>query len=206
VFERFYTLLLIFLAIGYQNAPAEEDPGINFRERCRRTISGSYGAVLADARQADDAVVLAENFRTKSKAQIERDEKKLRHIKAKLQATNDSPDLLSERDVLYSKIKLYHEQLTNSEDQIASARKQQKDARRREASMRLKIQKIFKIEMNEDPDGGPRPVFSKIEWNSPCPKYRSLCPLPDTHAQILIALLDDVDDPSKACFKYSKLK
>ncbi len=206
MFERFYSLLLIFLATFGQNLAAEDDPTINFRERCRRVISGSYGDVLADARQADDAVTLAENFRTKSQAQIDRDEKKLRDVKTKLEASDYSPDLLTERESMVSKIKLYHEQLTTSEDQIAAARKKQKEALKREISMRKKIQQIFRIEMAEDPDGGPRPVFSKIEWKSPCPKYRALCPLPQQDAKVLIALLDEVDDQSQACFKYSKLK
>ena len=206
MFERFYILLLIFAPISGQNAFAQDDPTINFRERCRRTISGSFATVIADARLADDSLVLAENFRTKSRVQIDRDEKKMRDVMKKLQASDYSPDLLTERDVLSSKIKLYHEQLASSEDTIASARKNQLKARKRESSMHSKIDKIFKIEMSEDPDGGPRPVFRKIEWMSPCPKYRALCPLPDKDTKILITLLDEVDDPYQACFKYSKLK
>ncbi len=203
---RFLHLLLTFIALQSPDAGAEDDPAINFRERCRRNISGSYGAALADARQADDAVILAENFRTKSKAQIRRDEKQLEAVKNKLHDTDYAPDLLTQRDHLVSKIKLYQEQLATSENQILSARQKQDAAHQRETSMRKKLNMIFKIEMVQDPGGGPRPIFSKIDWLSSCPKYRALCPLPEKDAKILIAILDDVDDPSQACFRYSKLK
>jgi hypothetical protein len=169
-------------------------------------MSAGYATAIADRRMADDALLLAENFHKKSKAQIEVDEKKMRELRKKIETTDYSPDLLSEREVLASKIKVYHEQLLNSENQIAAAKKRQVDTSMRERRLKPKIETIFKVEMSEDPDGLPRPLFSKISWKSECPKYRSLCPLPEKDVKVLITLLDDIEDVDQVCYKYSKIK
>jgi hypothetical protein len=130
----------------------------------------------------------------------------MKAIKKKIAANDYSPDLLNERDVISSQIKLYHEQLLTSQSQLETAKKQKTDARKREGGMRKKVESIFTVFMVEDPDGGVRPIFSKLEWKSPCPKYRALCPLPPREADILVALTDDFDDPALVCHRYAKIK
>jgi hypothetical protein len=203
---RFYGLLLVFSAILPPHAMAEDDPVLNFRERCRRTISSGYGTAIADSHMADDALRLAENFRKKSLTQIEVDERRMRELRKKIETTDYSPELLSERDVLASKIKVYHEQLVNSESQIAEAKKRQLFTKKRQSAIRSKVEAIFNVEMAEDPEGLPRPIFSKISWKSECPKYRALCPLPEKDNKILVSILDEIDDAGQACMKYSKIK
>ena len=204
--RSFYSIVLIISAILPQIAAAVDDPGINFRERCRRVISGTFATVIADKSMADDQVTLAETYLKKSKIKIESGEVKMRLIKQKLAASDYSPDLLTERDVVASQIKLYHEQFLTSENQLAEAKKRQASAAKRDMTIRKKVESIFKVTMSEDPDGGPRPIFNKIEWKTDCPKYRSLCPLPEKESLILVSLLDDIDDTDNACHRYSKIK
>ena len=130
----------------------------------------------------------------------------LKTLKKKIAANDYAPDLLNERDVIVSQIKVYHEQLLTSQSQLESAKKLKTNAKKREQSMRKKVEAIFTVIMGEDPDGGVRPLFSKLEWKSPCPKYRALCPLPPRDTEILTALTDDIDDPGLACHHYSKIK
>jgi len=199
-------LLIIISSFSALTTEAVEDETVNFRERCRRAVSGTFASVLADMNMADDGVTLAENFTKKARIQVDAYEIKLKTLNKKITANDYSPDLLNERDVITSQIKLYHEQWLSSQSQLETAKKQKTDAKKRETSMRKKVEAIFTVFMNDDPDGGFRPLFNKLEWKSPCPKYRALCPLPPREAVILTSLTDDIDDPALVCHRYSKIK
>ncbi len=204
--RSFHSFLIIFSSIIAVSALAEGDETINFREKCRRAVSGTFATVLADMHMADDGVTLAENFSKKARILEDSFELKMKALKKKIAANDYSPDLLNERDVIASQIKLYHEQLLTSQSQLETAKKQKSDANKRESNLRKKVEAIFTVIMSEDPDGGIRPLFNKLEWKSPCPKYRTLCPLPPHDAELLISLTDDMDDPSLVCHRYSKIK
>lgn len=199
-------LMLIFIALSALPAAAQDDPTLNYREKCRRSASGAFSNAVGDKYLAEDALQLAQNAIKKSKAIIEIHEAKLRLVNKKLEASDYETKLLEERDTLISQIKLFHEQLLAGETQLASARKKLAKITTHYSTMKQKIEKIFTASFNEDPDGGPRKLFNTIEWKSPCPKYRSLCPLPPQDAKVLASLLDDVDDQDMSCFKYSKMK
>lgn len=196
----------IFLALIGLESLAQDDATLNYREKCRRTASGAYADAVGDRYQAEDAIELAENARKKSKAVIDIHEAKLRILNKKLESNDYDTKLLEDRDAISSQIKLFHEQLLTSENQVESARKKLRAVKKHHDSLKQKIDKIFNASFSEDPDGGPRKLFNTIEWKSPCPKYRSLCPLPAKDAKVLTSLLDDIDDHDMACFKYSKLK
>ena len=206
MFGRFYAVLLIFSSFLLPRAWASGDPDTNFRERCRRTVSGQYSSLVADMAMSDDSVTLANDARKKSLKQIDSDEIKMKALRKKLEASEYSPELLSERDMLAAQLKLYHEQLASSEGQIESAKKRQATTKKRIDSARKKVESIFKVNLVPDPEGGPRPLIGQIEWKSPCPKYRALCPLPVKDAAVLVALLDEIDDSDLSCHHYAKIK
>lgn len=199
-------LMLIFIALVAQTAAAQDDPTLNYREKCRRAASGAFSNAVGDKYLAEDAVHLAENALKKSKAIIEIHEAKLRLVNKNLQKNDYDTKLLEERDGLTSQIKLFHEQLLASESQLESSRKKLIKTNKHHSSLKQKIEKIFTVSFSEDPDGGPRKLFNTIEWKSTCPKYRSLCPLPANDSKVLASLLDDIDDQDMSCFKYSKMK
>jgi hypothetical protein len=206
VFDRFYAVLLIFSAFYGPKPLAADNLDTNFRERCRKTISGQYSNALADKALAEDAVALASEAIAKSKKQITSDETKLKALNQKIQSTEYAPDLLNERDLLTSQIKLYREQLATSEGQLASSQKLMTTSKKRIESIRKKVDAIFNVSMVPDPEGGSRKLLAKIEWKSPCPKYRVLCPLPEKDLKILKELRTEVDDSDLACERYTKIK
>jgi len=117
-----------------------------------------------------------------------------------------SPELMNERDMLGAQIKLYHEQKATSEQQLALATQNLATSKRRIESIKKKVESIFTVKMSPDPEGGPRPLLSHIDWKSPCPKYRALCPLPARDVATLVSLLGDIDDSDKSCERYAKIK
>jgi hypothetical protein len=206
VFDRFYAVLLIFSAFFAQKLAAEDIVNTNFRERCRKTISGQYSNALADKALAEDAVALASEAIAKSKKQISSDETKLKALNQKIQSTEYAPDLLNERDLLTSQIKLYREQLATSEGQLASSQQLMTTSKKRIESIRKKVESVFTVTMVPDPEGGLRKLLAKIEWKSSCPKYRVLCPLPEKDLKILKELRLEIDDSDLACERYTKIK
>jgi hypothetical protein len=206
VFDRFYAVLLIFSAFCGQKLLAADNLDTNFRELCRKTISGQYSNALADKALAEDAVALATEAITKSKKQITSDETKLKALNQKIQSTEYAPDLLNERDLLASQIKLYREQLATSEGQLVSSKQLMTTSKKRIESIRKKVESIFTVTMVPDPEGGLRKLLAKIEWKSPCPKYRVLCPLPEKDLKILKELRLEIDDSDLACERYTKIK
>lgn len=206
MFDRFYAVLLIFSAFFAQKLTAEDIVDTNFRERCRKTISGQYSNALADKALAEDAVTLASDAIKKSKKQIEADDVKLKAIREKIQTSEYSPELINERDAVTAQIKLYKEQLSVSQGQLASSQKLLDTSKKRIESIRKKVESIFTVTMVPDPEGGPRKLLARIEWKSPCPKYRVLCPLPPKDVTVLKELRKEIDDSDLSCDRYSKIK
>lgn len=206
MFDRFYAVLLIFSAFVSPKLQAGDYLDSNFRERCRKTISGQYSNALGDKALAEDAVALARDAITKSKKQISIDEGKLQILNKKIQSSEYSPELLSERDLLKAQIKLYREQLATSEGQGQSSQKLLVTSKKRIESIRKKVESIFTVTMVSDPEGGARQLLAKIEWKSSCPKYRVLCPLPEKDLKILKELRSEIDDSDLACERYTKIK
>lgn len=206
MFVRFCCLLLIFSAIFGAELLAKDTSESNFRELCRKTISGQYSNALADKTLAEDAVKLASEAIQKSKNQIKTDETKLNKLNEKIRSSEYTPELINERDMINAQLKLYQEQLTTSQSQLKSAQKLAVTSKKRIESIRKKVESIFIVTMFPDPEGGPRPMLGRIEWKSSCPKYRVLCPLPAKDAQTLKELRKEIDDSDLACDRYSKLK
>ncbi len=206
MFDRFYAVLLIFSAFYGPKPLAADNLDTNFRERCRKTVSGQYSNALADKALAEDAVTLASDAIKKSKKQIEADEAKLKVIREKIQTSEYSPELVNERDAVTAQIKLYKEQLSVSQGQLASSQKLLDTSKKRIESIRKKVESIFTVTMVPDPEGGPRKLLARIEWKSPCPKYRVLCPLPVKDITVLKELRKEIDDSDLSCDRYSKIK
>jgi hypothetical protein len=206
VHRWFYTIMLIFVAILGLEATAQDDPGLNYREICRRAASGAFATATGDLALAEDSVVLAKNGEKKAHAVVEIHEAKIKLVHKKLKSKDYSTELFSERDSLAAQIKLYHEQYTSSQEQLKQANKNLVAAKKRHRKLKQKIDPIFKSYFSDDPDGTPRKLFNKLEWKSECPKYRSLCPLPESDAKALVSLVDEIDDQDFACHRYAKMK
>lgn len=203
---RLASLSLTFLAVVTCRAHAQDDPVMNYRDKCRKSASGAYSVAYADLGLAQDAVVLADRAKKRANAVLENHEAKLRLVDKRLQEKDYPAELLRERDSLGGQIKLYHEQYSASEEQDRRARQDLEKTKKRHDQLRSKLEPLFQLLFTDDPDGGNRKIFHRLEWKSPCPKYRSLCPLPSEQTTKLTSLMDDIDDVDLACHRYSKLK
>jgi hypothetical protein len=185
---------------------SESSGSTNSREICRKSVSSALGNLMGDSAMADDSVTLAERYKKKSRALIDSEELKIKTLNKKLASTDYTPDLIAQKNLIATSIKLYHGQLQESENQLEDAKKLQVTTKKNLASLRKKIEAIFIIVMSDDPEGATRQIFNTVTWKSACPKYRVLCPLPEADALALVSITDDIDDHDQACIHYSKLK
>ena len=178
----------------------------NSREVCRKSISSSLGSLVADRAQAEDSVELSKTYKEKARLRVAAEEVKLKVINKTLESTDFTPDTMSKQNQIATSIKLYHTQMLESDDQLEHSKKRLASVDSRLAKLRKKVDVIFKVSMNDDPDGGPRKIFNTIDWLSPCPKYRMLCPLPEADLKVLISITDEIDDVDQGCLHYIKIK
>ena len=224
MYSRFFKFVPIILAIfGFARAPtgllvtvfafltsaiglSESIRSGNSREVCRKTISSTLGSLVAESARAEDAVQLSETYKKKSRQRVAEEEVKMRAVNKKLEGTDYTPETMAQQNQISTNIKLFHTQMLESDQQLELAKKQQSTANNQLAKLRKKVDLIFTVTMNDDPDGGPRRIFNTIEWRSLCPKYRVLCPLPAADILTLIGITDEIDDIDQGCNHYSKLK
>ena len=203
---RVIALVLLPIFFASSGALGENTLALNHRELCRRTVSGVYADLVGDLYQAEDHIEIASKSLKQSKALLENHEAKLKILNKQIMTNDYDARLLDERDAISAQIKLYHEQHLTSESQLESAKKKLEATRKRHASITQKVNVIFTSSFTPDPEGRPRKLFQSLQWRSPCPKYRSLCPLPAKEAKVLTSLLDEIDDHEMACFRYSKMR
>lgn len=185
---------------------SEQPFGENFRERCRKVVSGTYADSWNEANRAREANILAERTLKQLKPRQERNNKELSEIQRKLKGEQFDPALLQKREELVGLIKLYHEQIDSQEGIADKAKASAKKSAETHSSLERDIKRIFKISFVDDPEGLPRKIFHELTWISACPKYRALCPLPISEAQVLKVLAGKIVDDEKACLKYASLK
>lgn len=71
-----------------------------------------------------------------------------------------------------------------------------------ELTLRRQVDRVFRFTRTEDkPDGG---YPTDLQYKSPCPKYRYLCPLPVKDVEALL-LIKDNGKPLSDCEKYASL-
>jgi hypothetical protein len=202
----FCVLISIFLFFPAAAGFSESIRSGNSREVCRKTISSTLSSLLADSAQAEDSVVLSETYAKKSRQREAQEEVKMKAINKKLEGNDFTPDTMAQQNLIATSIKLYHTQMLDSLDQLEQAKKKKIEVSTHLAKLRKKVEQIFTITMNEDPEGSNRKIFNTIEWRSLCPKYRVLCPLPAEHLLILVSITDEIDDVDQGCLHYSKLR
>lgn len=203
--------LLILFALQRPTATAQtaEEPfAENFRERCRKYVSGSYAESWNEANRARDAQVLAEKALQKLSPRQDLANKQLATLQKQLQSEDYEPSLIQKRDELIAQIKLLHEQIQDQEAILAQAKKSAKASNSSYKSLNNEVSKIFHVSFVEDPEGLPRKLFHQLTWKTPCPKYRTLCPLPPSQVKTLKSIAKTVGDEEQGgnCLKYSNIK
>lgn len=203
-------LLCVFaslLSYAELSAQTSENPySENFRERCRKLISGTFAESYNENFRAQDAAKLAEKTIKRLVPQQSLANRDLAQIEKKMKAGDYDPKLTERRDQLVAQIRLYHDQIASQEELAASAKKAADAASQKHKELEALVKKIYDVSLEPDPEGLPRKIFHQLTWKSPCPKFRALCPLPPNDAQVLKQLAKKITDTDGDCAKYSSMK
>ena len=196
--------LLSYAELSAQTSenPYEE----NFRERCRKIISGTFADSYNENFRAQDAAKLADRTIKRLTPQQALFNQDLAKVEAKLKAGNYDPKLTERRDQLIAQIKLYHDQIATQEEIVVTSKKSAASASQKHKELDAQVKQIFDVSFVPDPEGMPRKLFNQLTWKSPCPKFRSLCPLPAKDVAILKSLSKKIVDADGDCEKYGSLK
>ncbi len=197
------------LSYAQVHAQTSENPyGENFRERCRKFISGAFADSYNENMRAIDAEKLAEKTLKRLTPQQSLNNLELAKLEKKMKNENYDPALIERRDQLIAQIKLYHDQITSQNDAAIIAKKTAKKSLQTFKSIESDVKLIFEVSFTDDPDGSPRKIFHQLTWKSPCPKFRTLCPLPAKDASTLKTLAEKTHDQDNGgdCKKYAALK
>lgn len=203
----FMLCLVGSLSYAELSAQTSENPyEENFRERCRKVISGTFAESYNENFRAQDAVKLADSTLKRLAPQESLLNLELAKIEKKLKAGNYDPQLTERRDQLIAQVRLYHDQIIVQQEIAATSKKSAASAARKYKEVEDQVKQIFDVSFVPDPEGAQRKIFHQLTWKSPCPKFRSLCPLPAKDVAVLKSLTKKVVDMDKDCEKYSSLK
>lgn len=195
------------LSYAQVQAQTSENPsGDNFRERCRKVVSGAFANSYHEANRARDAVKLAEGGIKRLTPLAAKANQDLVKIEKKIKASEFDPALIERRDQYIAQIKLYHEQLQTLEGQAEDAKKAASISDRTYKEINGDVRALFQVAFTDDPDGLPQKIFHQLTWKSPCPKFRTLCPLPAAEVTVLKSLTTKISDGDGDCKKYAALK
>lgn len=189
-----FGLSFLFLSVeAFSNAST-------LREQCRTAISGYY-LNLYDTRVReentirdlknklellDKAIKEQKAILTKRKVDIKNGEYDLKKENAKVAAQNRYDLMLQTRQQ-------NQELLKNAQKRYGQAKEDEKQAIH-------KIKKVFNIVKLENHVSGRYPF--RIDYQSKCPKYRFMCPIPKKEALALLNIVDD-DKAFESCRKYA---
>lgn len=175
---------------------------LNSREGCRRKIAGHYLEVYDQREQNRKALITYKDSQKEVEkalvtARADRD-------KAKVAADSAGFDLekAAKRDQLEAYVNTLDAQLVDTQKLVQATEAALELHGAREKKLRAAIAKVFKFERVEDkPDGG---YPMELRYKSPCPKYRYLCPLPESQVKDLLAIEVDGAVPEE-CRRYAGL-
>jgi hypothetical protein len=196
------TSCFVFIWLAFSQ-PSYAD---NWREQCRKIVSGEYLNAYSDQRRAKDAEILALKSLRALTPKLSTFIKKLGQINEQLAKENYNPELIEKRYAARAQIKVLEEQIQDQEARVALSKSERSTAERRFKILDAPVRSIFTVEFADDPEGLPRSIFAGLNWKSPCPKFRSLCPLPENQRNDLSANLTPLLPEKESCRKYSSIR
>ncbi|MCX6118729.1 MAG: hypothetical protein NT027_14405 [Proteobacteria bacterium] len=194
----FYLFICSTVAHSAEELPDED----HLRGRCRKNISGFYAELYNDSIRAQEVAQLSSKALLKLKPQLDQTDKSLQQHQNLMKTAPFKSSMAQRQDELVAQERLLHEQVESAENlkEKAESDFQLKDSKHR--SLSTVIDQIFLRKFVPDPEGLPRKIFHRIDWKDPCPKYKSLCPLPVKTQMHLKTLLKSAPDPDESCKKY----
>lgn len=183
-------------------AAVPDELRVNVREGCRQAISGAYiGAYTERERNRTLLRTLA--------AQMKEVDEALSAARADLarnkrEADGKAFDLghAVQNDQVQARVKALEAQRADNLALAAQAETGHAAESAREKALLTALSKVFTVERSLDRADGGFPI--RLEYKSPCPKFRALCPLPVDDAKALVAIPLE-GGPPEACTRYATL-
>jgi hypothetical protein len=201
-FRRVVRISQIFaLLAAAQSAQAiPDDYRANVREACRQAISGAYIEAYTERERNRTLIrTLNENLKETDSALTT-----ARAAQKRLKAEAEGRDFELSRAVAIDQSSARVKTLAAQRDDYAAlihrAQADFSTAEGREKSLLAALAKVFTDERSMDRADGGFPI--RLDYKSPCPKYRALCPLPVDDAKALAAIPIEGGSP-EACRRYA---
>ena len=201
--KKLASLALILCVTEAFSQDGSEDDSDNFRGKCRKLVSGVYADAWNESIRSKDALVAAESALNRLRPQLTMTERKLRDHVGKMKREPFNSESANKREELSAQEKVIHDQINTAQDVYDHAKNSNKISQQKHSDLTQLIDKVFYRKFVPDPEGLPKKIFHKLEWKTPCPKYRSLCPLPEESAAHLKKLSQKIDDSESVCSKYA---
>jgi hypothetical protein len=179
-----------------------DDYRVNLREQCRQAVAGAYLNAFDESRRTE------EYARSLVEALAKVDAALVTARAAAKQAASSAASAQFDADTAFASDQRAAE-LRTLEAQRADYDKLRTEAQAKLATLELaeralkaKLDPLFTIERAQDAEGGGYPV--RLDYRSPCPKFRALCALPYDEA-LALAQLDVPGATLESCRRYASL-
>jgi hypothetical protein len=176
---------LSFAAAGSSEARPDQYRD-NLREACRRTVAGAYLRAYDERQRTVEYVKALKGNLDETETALAAARKRLATAKAAAAAKAFDTELAVRVDQAAAEAGVLEKQRDDYKRLHDEAKSKVATLERAEGDLRKRIETVFLFTRTDDrPDGG-YPI--RLDYKAPCPKYRSLCPLPRELAARLEAL------------------
>ncbi len=190
----------VVITHGAGSAGGASDP--NIREACRSAVAGLYLQIF-DELQRDRGMVRSLDVKIPElQKELKKSESRWQVAKQKVDTSDYDPKLSAEETATRSRFEAVRSVLREQEGVRESAAKLAEDRTVQEKELRMRIEKVFTI--TQKPQPLPDIYQFDVEYRSPCPKYRFVCPLPREHAKALREIFAGRQLPT-ACERYANV-
>ena len=177
-----------------------DDYRVNAREACRQSVSGAYIKAYDErekARTLVKAILGTLHDTDQALAAASADE---RSLKAKSGAKEFEIEHAVELDTARTKVSTFAAQKKELETELARARDDEARTIEVEKGFLKAVVGAFTMTRMGDTRDGGYPI--RLDYKSPCPKFRVLCPLPAADAAV-IEKIPLEGDARAACQRYT---
>jgi hypothetical protein len=176
----------------------------NWREKCRQIVSGQYLQHFDSKHQFSQQEKQLETQIARMTSELNDTRTQFDQLEAKTQNSEFDKDEANQLHNLRAKLKLQESLLADKKSAIAKTRERLESAAGKLERYIAKVEPIFRIDQKKPEEADPG-YGIRLEFRSPCPKHRHVCPLPVADAQKLRDLTLDIEG-ADACVKYSQIK
>lgn len=183
-FSNFVAALALGISIGLQfsvvafgDTSTREVPETNLRESCRRAASGAYLNAWDRKLQTARMVEAVASKLKVTKTALHKEQKNLAAFREKLRLKGYDLELAQAVDSKSGLVRTLEGQIAELEEVLVKTKLSAAETASTEAARKKEVMMLFDI---KNSNKSKRPT--RLDYKSPCPKYRFLCPLPRDQA------------------------